>query len=222
MYDPGGKIDHRLESRMMKYLCCEFGFRHAVTKAVFASVKNVLEIYYPNHGGAAPTAKQLKIAFAETLASSQALHDLVRNDRPTPEALYANHDQAPELARELARAIVPQAELLLLTATAACEKQHDLLTAFFNNLKDKITSEQMRAVVQEAGLHPMLENILMESWTSFSQPKTKDALFRAILVNLNSPEFIQKLQNLSTDGSSYLLIRQVNQLVVSSTKCNTV
>ncbi len=212
MHEKGKKIGRQHESRMMKFLCVEFGLRHAVAKAVVASVKNSLETYYSNNAGAAPTAKQLKIAFAENLASSQALHDLVRNDSATPETLYANHDQAPELARELAQATLPQAELLLLTAAAACKKQQGILADFFKNLKNEITSDQILELLQAAGWHPMLEEILMTSWTSLPQQKTKDALFQTILVNLDSPEFVQKLENLSTDSSRHLLNQQINQL----------
>lgn len=213
MQYPSVKIDPRFESRMMKYLCCEFGFRHAVAKAVVAAVKDTLEVYYLiSHGGTVPTAKQLKVAFAENLASSPALHDLVRNDSSTLETLYINHEQAPELARGLANAIVPQAELLLLTSEAASKKQQDLLVEFFSDLQADTTSEQMLKFLQEAGWHPMLEEILKESWTSLQQQKTKEKLFQAIQANINSIAFIQKLENLLTDSSRHLLNRQVNQL----------
>jgi ankyrin repeat protein len=201
------------EQRLMGYLCADLGFRHIVASAVISSARNVLEIYSSmNKKDYIPSAGQLKISFAENLASSQTLNDLMRDDNPAPETIYANHAQAPDLARTLARTTTLQASLLLLTAAEKSQQQQAALTDFLKNLKPGTTALQIQEFMRETGWHPLLVNLLAEAWEDLQQNKTREGLLLAIRRRLDTVEFAEKVESLSSDASRHLLARQAERL----------
>jgi ankyrin repeat protein len=201
------------EQRLMGYLCADLGIRHIVASAVTTSARNVLEIYSSmNDKDDIPSAAQLKIAFAENLASSQTLNDLMRDDNPAPETIYANHAQAPDLARALARTTTLQASLLLLTAAEKSQQQQAALTDFLKNLKPGTTALQIQEFMRETGWHPLLVNLLAEAWEDLQQNKTREGLLLAIRRRLDTVEFAEKVESLSSDASRHLLARQAERL----------
>ncbi len=201
------------EQRLMGYLCADLGIRHIVASAVITSARNVLEIYSSmNDKDDIPSADQLKIAFAENLASSQTLNDLMRDDNPAPETIYANHAQAPDLARTLARTTTLQASLLLLTAAEKSQQQQAALTDFLKNLKPGTTALQIREFMRETGWHPLLVNLLAEACEDLQQNKTREGLLLAIRRRLDTVEFAEKVESLSSDASRHLLTRQAERL----------
>lgn len=201
------------EQRLMGYLCADLGIRHIVASAVITSARNVLEIYSSmNNKDDIPSADQLKIAFAENLASSQTLNDLMRDDNPEPETIYANHAQAPDLARTLARTTTLQASLLLLTAAEKSQHQQAALTDFLKNLKPGATALQIQEFMRETGWHPLLVNLLAEAWEDLQQNKTREGLLLAIRRRLDTVEFAEKVESLSSDASRHLLARQAERL----------
>ena len=210
----GDKLSYQLQSRLIKYLCLENFLSYSVAKEIVNATRVIIEIYSNNHqGNIAPTASQLKLAFAESIAGSQLFHNMRRIDNPAPETMYDSHAIAPESAKELARKAALHGELLLTSAESVIELQQFELISLFNNLTSQTSTQEIRNWAAGAGLHPLIVERLTDLWNDLSHPRATRNLLTAIENEMNSEDFAKKAEALISDASRQLLFRQTEQLL---------
>lgn len=207
------KIDQAVMRDLTASLCTDFGLTYVVAKTLVEKIQHVKEIYSPdNPTFAAPTAKQLRMIFVESVVGDQRLQDLIRYDDQPSHALYANYQEAPDIAEKLIRRAAPQAGFIVMEAEAELKEQQATLGGFLTKITPAITSRAVREFMQEEGWHPLMVELVAESWESLQPPLTSKKLFEVLRDNLNGTEFVGKVEQLTSDASRHLLTQQMNRL----------
>ncbi len=220
------KDNHSLQgTAMVTMLCAEFGLRYPAANTLANTLREIADIYArdlvadiasPESTNlpktVTPTAAQLRMAFAESIASSQLLQDLMRFDGGAPELCYPTAALAPELAKKLARSTAQQTGLLVVAADSLLSESQSTLARFLNMLRPTTTSRQIRGFMRSAGWHPMLGELVAECWDSLDKTRTKSGLAAAISQRLLTPEFAEKLEHRTSDAARHYLQVQLNRL----------
>ncbi|CAM8640835.1 Ankyrin repeats (many copies) [Oxalobacteraceae bacterium] len=209
-----GTIDKEVLRDLNISLCTDFDLSYLNASTLENTIQRVSTIYSPNSGTVvAPTAKQLRMSFVESIASDQRLHDLIRRDDHPAETHYAKYTEAPEMAEKLIRRASAQAGFIVLSAETELKKQQDALSGFLNNRAPAVTSNQISEFMQEEGWHPLLISLVVDSRNGLRQNQTSDRLFEAIRKNLDAAEFVEKIEQLPSYAARHLLTQQMNRLI---------
>jgi ankyrin repeat protein len=209
-----GRIDKEVMRDLKFSLCTDFELNYLIASNMENTIQRASTIYSLNSGTiGAPTAKQLRIAFVESIASDQRLHDVIRRDDHPAEKLYAKYAEAPEIAEKLIRRASAQAGLIIASAETELKEQQDALSGFLNNRAPAVTSNQISEFMQEEGWHPLLISLVVDAQDSLEQNQASDRLFNAIRNNLDAAEFIKKIEQLPSDAARHLLTQQMNRLI---------
>ncbi len=214
------KNNPRLQlSAIITMLCGEFGLSYLAANTLADAILQIAGIYATDlkkdvarPTASAPTAAQLRVAFAESIVSSQLLQDLMRYDDQAPEQCYPNATLMPELARKLVRNTARQAGLLVVSAESVLSEPDAALAKFLNTLTPITTSQQIRDFMSGAGWHPMVAALVAECWNSLDKPPAKAGLIAAISQRLSTPEFAEKIEYQSSDAARHYLLGQLSRL----------
>jgi hypothetical protein len=66
--------------------------------------------------------------------------------------------------------------------------------------------------MREEGWHPLMVELVADSWESLQPPLTSKKLFEVLRDNLNGTEFVGKVEQLTSDASRHVLTRQMSRL----------
>lgn len=208
-----GKIDQNILLDLNASLCTDFDFSYLNAKTLANMIQHISTIYSPStSSGAIPTAKQLRMSFVESISGNQRLHDLIRHDDEPAKTHYESYDEAPEFAEKLIHRASAQAGFIVLSADAELKEQQDTLSDFLKNITPAITRKQAQEFMQEEGWHPLLSELVADSWESMKQNRTSQRLFKEIRDKLNDTEFGPKVEQLPSDAARHLLTQQMNRL----------
>ena len=207
------KIGEAVMRDLTASLCTDFGLTYVVAKTLVDKIQYVKEIYSPdNPTFAAPTAKQLRMIFVESVAGDQRLQDLIRYDDQPTHKLYANYQEAPDIAEKLVRRAAPQAGFIVMEAETELKEQQDTLSGFLKKMTPAITSQTVRGFMREEGWHPLMIELVADSWGSLKQNQTSARLFQTIRDKFGATEFVDKVEQLPSDAARHLLTQQMNRL----------
>lgn len=207
------KIDQAVMRDLTASLCIDFGLTYVVAKTLVEKIQYVKEIYSPdNPRFAAPTAKQLRMIFVESVAGDQQLQDLIRYDDQPTHKLYANYQETPEIAEKLIRRAAPQAGFIVMEAETELKEQQATLGEFLTKITPAITSQTVRGFMREEGWHPLMVELVADSWESLKQNQTSARLFQTIRDKFGATEFVDKVEQLPSDAARHLLTQQMNRL----------
>jgi ankyrin repeat protein len=207
------KIDQAVMRDLTASLCTDFSLTYVVAKTLVEKIQYVKEIYSPdNPTFAAPTAKQLRMIFVESVAGDQRLQDLIRYDDQPTHKLYANYQEAPDIAEKLVRRAAPQAGFIVMEAETELKEQQATLGEFLTKITPAITSQTVRRFMREEGWHPLMVELVADSWESLKQIQTSARLFQTIRDKFGATEFVDKVEQLPSDAARHLLTQQMNRL----------
>ncbi len=203
---------HIRKRNLVRYLCKTLGWSYGMALAMSNSVFNVRKIYANTFDGNTPTPAQIKIAIADLFARAEPLQQLVQGNADTllQTGIQAGLSQAK--AKEMARSVVVQADLITIAAETTVTEQKAAIKRFFLSINQGTTSVQIKNVMRDAGWHPVVIKLVNESWESINHQKTAVTLNREIKKRMETEEFITEIEGLASDEERLLIHAQLKRI----------
>lgn len=200
------------EYLLVNYLHFGYEVPFRVAKAIASATRNTLSIYAIGSKGIKPTTEQLKFTFAESLSSSQGLHDLIRADDSALDTMYADHATIPEIAKTPSKIAIRYGKSLLVSAESVSAQQESELEKLVETLVKKPTTPQVQELLQKSGLHPLIGDLVKKLLPTLPTSIAPRVLLNAINGHINGEEFITELENIQSDTTRHLLFAQLRRL----------
>lgn len=99
-----------------------------------------------------------------------------------------------------------------MEAETELKEQQATLGEFLTKITPAIISQTVRGFMREEGWHPLMVELVADSWESLKQNQTSVRLFQAIRGKFGATEFVDKVERLASDAALHLLTQQMNRL----------